>query len=97
MKSKIFYLDTNKNPIRVESSQKLDPRREVYRLNLEKCKDLHGLPTIIVRQKMKEDWEDEFEQEMQIYDKLKDLQGIVIPVFLDGVLSTTVLSLSCPR
>lgn len=65
----------------MESCQKLDPRREVYRLNLEKCQDLHGLPTTIVVKKMKEDWEDEFEQEIQIYDRLKDLQGIAIPVF----------------
>lgn len=49
MKSKISHFNTA--PILVESIQKLDPCREVYRLNLDPCQDLHGLPTIVVVEK----------------------------------------------
>ncbi|CAG8365042.1 unnamed protein product [Penicillium salamii] len=68
-------------PIRVESAQRLDPRREVYRLNLETCQDLQGLPAVVVVKKMKEDWDDEFQQEIANYERLKSLQGSVIPAF----------------
>ncbi|CAG8112601.1 unnamed protein product [Penicillium salamii] len=68
-------------PVRVESAQRLDPRREVYRLNLETCQDLHGLPTVVVVKKVKEDWHDEFQQEIENYERLKSLKGSVIPTF----------------
>ncbi|KKK12000.1 hypothetical protein P175DRAFT_0504367 [Aspergillus ochraceoroseus IBT 24754] len=68
-------------PIRVETVQPLDPRREVYRLNLETCQELHGLPTVVIIKKMKDDWHDEFKQEIHAYERLKPLQGSVIPVF----------------
>ncbi|KAJ5555692.1 hypothetical protein N7535_008126 [Penicillium sp. DV-2018c] len=75
----VFYFNTV--PIRAETVQTLDPRREVYRLNLDTCQDLHGLPTVVIVKKMKDNWHDEFEQEKEAYERLKSLQGSVIPTF----------------
>ena len=74
----MFYFNTV--PIRAETVQKLDPRREVYRLKLEPCQEIHGLPTVVIIKKMKDDWHDEFEQEIEAYERLKCLQGLVIPM-----------------
>lgn len=71
----------NTVPIRAETVQNLDPRREVYRLNLDTCQELHGLPAVVIVKKMKDDWHDGFEQEKEAYEKLKSLQGSVIPTF----------------
>ena len=79
MECKVFYFNTV--PIRAETVQNLDPRREVYRLNLDTCQDLHGLPNVVIIKKMKNDWHDEFEQEKEAYERLKSLQGSVIPTF----------------
>ncbi|CAG7996247.1 unnamed protein product [Penicillium salamii] len=68
-------------PIRVESAQRLDPRREVYRLNLETRQDLQGLPSVVVVKTMKEDCHDEYQQEIENYERLRSLQGSVIPTF----------------
>ena len=76
---KELFFDTV--PIRAETIQHLDPRRQVYRLNLETCQDLHGLPTVVIIKKMKEDWHEEFKQEIEAYERLKSLQGRVIPIF----------------
>ena len=76
---KVFYFNTV--PIRVETVRKLHPRREVYRLNLEKCQELHGLPTVLVIKEMKDGWQEEFDQEKKAYRSLECLQGIVIPTF----------------
>lgn len=51
MESKVFYFDTV--PIRAETVQNLDPRHEVYRLNLDTCQELHGLPTVVIIKKKK--------------------------------------------
>ncbi|CAG8935045.1 unnamed protein product [Penicillium salamii] len=68
-------------PIRVESAQRLDPRRKVYRLNLETCQDLKGLPSVVVVKKVKKDWHDQYQQEIENYERLKSLQGSVISTF----------------
>ncbi|KAK5790639.1 hypothetical protein VI817_007926 [Penicillium citrinum] len=79
MDLKVFYFNTI--PIRVETVQNLDPRRAVYRLILDTCQELHGLPTVVIVKKMKDGWHDEFEQEKEAYERLKSLQGSVIPTF----------------
>lgn len=79
MEWKVFYFNTL--PIRAEAVQKLDPRRQVYRLNLDTCQKLHGLPTVVIVKKMKDDWHDEFDREKEAYERLKSLQGSVIPTF----------------
>lgn len=79
MDFQVFYFNTI--PIRVETVQNLDPRRAVYRLILDKCQELHGLPTVVIIKKMKDGWHDEFEQEKEAYERLKSLQGSVIPTF----------------
>jgi serine/threonine protein kinase len=79
MEWKVFYFNTV--PIRAETVQNLDRRREVYRLNLDICQELHGLPTVVIIKKMKDGWHDEFEQEKEAYERLKSLQGSVIPTF----------------
>ncbi|KAK0732275.1 hypothetical protein B0H67DRAFT_478096, partial [Lasiosphaeris hirsuta] len=38
------------------------------------------LPTNIVLKKQKEEWGDEFDTEKATYEKLKCLQGLVIPI-----------------
>jgi len=53
----------------------------VYRLHLEPCQNLHGLPTIVVVKKVKEDYHDEFQHEIETYHRLNDLQGLAIPTF----------------
>jgi hypothetical protein len=75
----VFYFNTV--PIRAEAVQTLDPRREVYRVNLDPCQHLHGLPAVVIIKKMKDDWHDEFEHEQVAYKRLKSLQGSVIPTF----------------
>lgn len=79
MKWKVFYFNTV--PIRAETVQKLDPRREVYRLNLDTRQESHGLPTVVIIKKIKDDWHDEFEHEKEAYKRLESLQGSVIPTF----------------
>ncbi|CAI7629906.1 unnamed protein product [Penicillium discolor] len=66
-------------PIRAEIVERLHPSREVYRLKLEIHQDLHGLPRVVILKKRKNGWEDEFQQEIKVYEKLKSLQGFVIP------------------
>lgn len=80
MKSKVFYL--NSIPIRAETVKRLDPHRQVYRLELETCQELHGLPTVVIIKKRNEDRPDESQQEIEVYEKFKSLQGSVIPTFL---------------
>ncbi|KAJ6023820.1 hypothetical protein N7540_004617 [Penicillium herquei] len=79
MTQKLFYF--NKIPIHAESIKQLHPRRHVYRLELKLNQDLCGLPTVVILKKMKEDWESEFQQEIDVYKKFKSLQGSVIPIF----------------
>ncbi|KAJ6096855.1 hypothetical protein N7486_007601 [Penicillium sp. IBT 16267x] len=76
---KTFYFD--KVPIRAEIVEQVHPRREVYRLKLERNQDLHGLPIVVILKKIKNEWEDEFQQEIKAYEELKSLQGLVIPTF----------------
>lgn len=65
----------------MESAQRLDPRREVYRLNLETCQGLQGLPSVVIIKKRKEDSHDGYQQEIENYERLRRLQGSVIPTF----------------
>ncbi|PLB50835.1 hypothetical protein P170DRAFT_474388 [Aspergillus steynii IBT 23096] len=62
----------------------LDQRRTVYRFKLSADSYRHTIPktdaSVIVKQQ-KEEWEEEFDDEETAYNKLKDLQGKVIPNF----------------
>lgn len=75
----MFYLNTA--PIRAKTVQKLCPRREVYRFTLDTCHELHGLPTVVIVKRIKDGWHDEFEEEKRNYERLKSLQGSVVPTF----------------
>ncbi|KAJ5577138.1 hypothetical protein N7535_004064 [Penicillium sp. DV-2018c] len=75
----VFYFNTV--PLRAQTVQKLDPRREVYRLVLDTCQELHGPLTIVIIKGMKDGWHDEFENEKKAYQRLESLQGSVIPTF----------------
>lgn len=53
----------------------------MYRLKLDTCQELHGLPTVVVIKTRKDDWHEEFQQEKEAYERLKSIQGSVIPTF----------------
>lgn len=53
----------------------------MYRLNLETCQELHGLPKVVIIKKRNEDRPDESQQEIEVYERFKSLQGSVIPTF----------------
>jgi hypothetical protein len=54
-------------------------------LKLETCQESHGLPTVVIIKGRKEDWHDEFLQGIEVYERLKMLQGSTIPtVFGQG-------------
>ncbi|KAJ5125026.1 uncharacterized protein N7515_008851 [Penicillium bovifimosum] len=79
IEQQVLYFNTI--PIHAETIQRLHPRRKVYRLKFKTCQDLHGLPTVVIVKTMKENWHDEFKQEIEVYERLKSLQGRVIPTF----------------
>ncbi|CAI7599343.1 unnamed protein product [Penicillium viridicatum] len=56
-------------------------RSTVYRLKFENCPIRSNLRTAIVKQQ-KDDWEEQFEQEIKAYERLDELQGEVIPIFV---------------
>jgi hypothetical protein len=88
---KVFYFNTI--PIRAEADQRLHPRRQVYRLKLETCQESHGLPTVVTIKGMKEYWHDEFQQEIEVYERFKMLQGSTIPTaFGQGTITTVLFS-----
>ncbi|KOS42182.1 hypothetical protein ACN38_g6954, partial [Penicillium nordicum] len=65
----------------------LDPQRPVFRLTLSSPLPLvdptaaMDAPSTVIVKQQKINWEDEFKQEIQAYEKLKELQGTVIPIF----------------
>ncbi|PLN83457.1 hypothetical protein BDW42DRAFT_184230 [Aspergillus taichungensis] len=62
----------------------LDPQRTVYRLQIAPDPDWHAIPataTSVIVKQQKDEWEDEFENEVKAYHELKSLQGEVIPYF----------------
>lgn len=64
----------------------LDDRRTVYRFTLDPSSYRHSIPqtvTSVIVKQQKNDWEEEFRNEKAVYDRLKALQGKVIP-FLFG-------------
>lgn len=72
------------HPICSTNVQLLDKRRTVYRFTLEPGSYRHSIPqtvTSLIVKQQKDDWEEEFENEKVVYDKLKELQGKVIPFF----------------
>ncbi|KAJ5191312.1 uncharacterized protein N7498_010297 [Penicillium cinerascens] len=76
-----FYLDSL--PITAEYVEQLHPSHPtVHRLRLLPGSFRHNIPpsviTIIIKQQ-KDGWEKEFEVEKGAYEKLDELQGIVIP------------------
>ncbi|KAJ6126219.1 hypothetical protein N7471_010712 [Penicillium samsonianum] len=82
---KTFYL--NDLLIDVTEVEPLDPQRPVFRLTLssplplvDPTAEIDAPSTVIVKQQ-KINSEDEFKQEIQAYEKLKELQGTVIPIF----------------
>ena len=81
-KHQTFYLDGH--PIMATKVEQLDPGREtLYRLELNLDSFRHTIPataTVIVKQQ-KDEWEEEFRSEIKAYDRLKELQGRVIPHF----------------
>ncbi|CAG8887480.1 unnamed protein product [Penicillium egyptiacum] len=80
--SKIIYLDNH--PIYSTNVQLLDERRTVYRFALDLGSYRHSIPhtvTSVIVKQQKNDWEKEFWNEKAAYDKLKELQGKVIPFF----------------
>lgn len=77
----MFYLDAR--PITAKYIEQLHPRRKtVHRLEPESSSFRHTIPpsvtTVIVKQR-KDGWEEEFGLEKEAYEKLNDLQGVVIP------------------
>lgn len=71
------------HPITAKYVEQLHPRRKtVHRLKLDPGSFRHTIPpsvtTVIVKQR-KDGWEEEFGLEKQAYDRLDELQGIVIP------------------
>ncbi|KAJ6133118.1 hypothetical protein N7471_008333 [Penicillium samsonianum] len=80
--SKIMYLDNH--PIYSTNVQLLDERRTVYRFALDPGSYRHSIPqtvTSVIVKQQKNNWEKEFWNEKAVYDKLKELQGKVIPFF----------------
>ncbi|KAJ5950329.1 uncharacterized protein N7479_008742 [Penicillium vulpinum] len=77
---KTLYL--NDLPINVTEAERLDPGRTVFRLTLSSplYYNLLSTSTVIVKQQ-RIGWEDEFQQEIQAYKKLENLQGTIIPIF----------------
>ena len=64
--------------------QLLDERRTVYRFALDLGSYRHSIPqtvTSVIVKQQKHNWEEEFRNEIAVYDKLKELQGKVIPYF----------------
>ncbi|PWY94005.1 hypothetical protein BO94DRAFT_543271 [Aspergillus sclerotioniger CBS 115572] len=62
----------------------LDQRRTVYRVKLKPDSYRHIIPetaTSVIVKQQKDGWEEEFEDEETAYNKLKVLQGKVIPYF----------------
>ncbi|CAI7641164.1 unnamed protein product [Penicillium glandicola] len=74
--SQTLYLGDQ--PITATEVTRLDPNRTVYRVKIEPFGDL---PQTIIVKNQKEGWLEEFQQEIQAYEKLKKLQGTVIPQF----------------
>lgn len=71
-------------PIYSTNVQLLDKRRTVYRFTLDPSSYRHSIPqtiTSVIVKRQKNDWEKEFRNEKAVYDKLKELQGKVIPFF----------------
>lgn len=71
----------------------MDPNRTVYRFKLAQGSFRHNIPptaTSVIVKQQKDEWEEEFEDEERAYNRLKDLQGKVIPTFygrgqIDGI------------
>lgn len=61
-------------------AERLDPKRTVFRLTLSSSL-FHNLPSTIIVKQQKFGWEDEFQQEIQAYKVLENLQGTIIPIF----------------
>lgn len=64
--------------------QLLDERRTVYRFALDPGLYRHSIPqtvTSVIVKQQKNNWEKEFGNEKAVYDRLKELQGKVIPSF----------------
>jgi hypothetical protein len=64
--------------------QLLDERRTVYRFALDPGSFRHSIPqtiTSVIVKQQKHNWDKEFRNEIAVYDKLKELQGKVIPCF----------------
>ncbi|KAH8433990.1 uncharacterized protein LDX57_011626 [Aspergillus melleus] len=62
----------------------LDQHRPVYRARLEPDLYRHTIPstvTSVIIKQQKDEWEEEFEDEEKAYNRLKKLQGEVIPYF----------------
>lgn len=61
----------------------MDPcRKTLYRLELEQGSFRHTIPVAVTRvivKQQKDEWEEEFWGEKKAYDRLKELQGTVIP------------------
>ncbi|CAG8410946.1 unnamed protein product [Penicillium salamii] len=77
---KTLYL--NDLPINVIEAERLHPGRTVFRLTLSSplCYNIPSTSTVIVKQQ-RIGWEDEFQREIQAYEKLENLQGTIIPIF----------------
>lgn len=54
----------------------------VHRLELDQRSPRPGLPRTVILKQQKDGWEEEFQNEIHVYDRLKELQGAVIPRFL---------------
>ncbi|RAH72806.1 uncharacterized protein BO66DRAFT_21603 [Aspergillus aculeatinus CBS 121060] len=64
--------------------ERLDRHRTVYRFKLEPGSYRHTIPktaTSVIVKQQKDEWEEEFEDEQRAYNRLKKLQGKVIPYF----------------
>lgn len=75
-----FYLD--QHPIVARKMVRQHPCRGVFRVELEPGSFRHNIPqevdTIILKCQ-KDDWEDEFKNERDAYERLEDLQGHILP------------------
>ncbi|OKL55233.1 hypothetical protein UA08_09502 [Talaromyces atroroseus] len=76
-----YQIQINDQPVTVIETKQLDPQRSrLLRLKIKSAVDLPE--TIIVKQKREYEEANEFQCEKEAYERLQELQGVVIPIML---------------